>query len=108
YSPTPSGRGIPRPREDQQALPFGGGVPWSRYPSTAPSTQELPAKYVPCPSWSDVSRTPDARSLASCLVPPIGVAGSRSLPMTRIGVAPTASVLPFGVRPAPGQVRQLS
>src|SRR5262249_60220994 len=57
--------------------------------SVAASTHDLPIRYAVCPSPFQPSSMPDFRSLASALAHWNGVAGSRVVPTTRIGGAPS-------------------
>ena len=70
-----------------------GSSPVSQKSSTAESTHEFCRMYAVCPSPSWVTRRLSSSWSWSRSAHSYGVAGSRVVPMTRIGAAPFAEIV---------------
>ena len=90
----------------QHSRPSAGTVPSRKNASTAPSTQALPAPKEVCPSPSRATSTPDSSYSAMATDHSNGVAGSRLVPMTRMGAAPSARISSGSYGDSTGQAPQ--
>jgi hypothetical protein len=77
-------------------VPLRGTDRLIRYRLTKVSTQALPERYPVCPSPLRPSSTPEAGSSGSAYAQRYGMAGSRVVPTTRTGDAPTARITGCG------------